>query len=93
MYYKKRGESEENIKFMHCIERIYSKDPTLGYRRMKAVVGKGDRKNDKQEKSEETDEVTRVKRDISQEINNMIQGKVVTGPNQVWIADITYILG
>ncbi len=40
MYYKKRGESEENIKLMHCIERIYSKDPTLGYRRMKAVLEK-----------------------------------------------------
>ena len=40
VYYKKRGESEENIKPMHCIERIYSKDPTLGYRRIKVVLEK-----------------------------------------------------
>jgi len=40
VYCKREGEREENIKLMNHIERIYSKDPTLGYRRIKAILEK-----------------------------------------------------
>jgi len=40
VYCKREGEREENIKLMSHIEGIYSKDPTLGYRRIKAILEK-----------------------------------------------------
>ena len=39
-YYKKKGESEENKKIMEMIEEEYSKDPTVGYRKMTEILRK-----------------------------------------------------
>jgi len=40
IYYKKRGESDENKKMMEIIEEEYSKYPTHGYRRMTEILRK-----------------------------------------------------
>ena len=38
VYYRCKGESEENRRLMEEIEGIYGRDPTLGYRRMKVIL-------------------------------------------------------
>ncbi|MCD6370622.1 MAG: hypothetical protein J7L63_03915 [Thermoplasmata archaeon] len=44
VYYKRKGESREDLELMKQIEEIYNKDPTIGYRRMKAMLEKVTRK-------------------------------------------------
>ncbi len=38
VYYKEKGESEENRRLMEEIEEIYAHDPSIGYRRMRAIL-------------------------------------------------------
>ena len=42
VYYKPRGEAKENVMLMDRIEELHSKDPTLGYRRMRAILERED---------------------------------------------------
>ncbi len=38
VYYKEKGESKDNQRLMEEIEEIYAHDPTIGYRRMRAIL-------------------------------------------------------
>ena len=101
VYYKREGEREENIKLMNHIERIYSKDSTLGYRRIKAILEKdtGEAINKKRVrrlmrllglKGIYPKKVT-TQSVLDRKTRDMVKGKAVKRPNQVWTADITYI--
>ena len=100
VYYKKKDETGENIKIMKIIKEKYNKDPTLGYRRMTAILRK------KLNKSVNKKRVHRLMRKIGlkgifpkrkltksvdTDIKNMIISRAITKPNQVWVSDITYI--
>ena len=101
VYYKKKGEREENIKLMNHIERIYSKDPTLGYRRMKVVLEKETGKPINKKRARRLMRLLGLRgiyprksttRSVKGEkLRDIMQGRAVTRPNQVWVADITYI--
>ena len=101
VYYKKKGEGEENIKLMNHIERIYSKDPTLGYRRMKVVLEKETGKPINKKRARRLMRLLGLRgicprksttRSVKGEkLSDIMQGRTVTRPNQVWVGDITYI--
>ena len=40
IYYRSKGERQENLRIMELIEEFYRKDPTLGWRRIKVKVEK-----------------------------------------------------
>ena len=100
VYYKTKGESAKNQKLMELIEEIYSKDPTMGFRRMKIRLERltGKKINHKRVRrlmrkmglkgiapSPKTTETTRASH------NNLLKHMRATYPNKVWCADITYI--
>jgi len=100
IYYRSKGERQENLRIMELIEEIYRKDPTLGWRRIKVKVEKyfGVRVNHK-----------RIKR-LMQKMGlkgicprkrrrrikikgkpNLLPYFLPFKPNRVWAMDITYV--
>ena len=100
VYYKPRGETKENVMLMDRIEELYSKDPTLGYRRMRAILEREDgiKVNHKRVRRlmrlmglvgiSPTPKTTKT---AVTDYKNLLKHLNVTKPNQVWCADITYV--
>jgi len=100
VYYKPRGETEENIRLMSRIEELYSKDPTLGYGRMKAALKKeeGIKVNHKRVRRlmrlmglVGISPAPRTTKTVYTDYKNLLKHFNVRRPNQVWCADITYV--
>ena len=100
VYYKGKGERWENLELMKRMEEIYNKDPTIGYRRMKVVLEKATGKVINKKRVRRLMRVLGLKgifprRTVTQTVDaglkDLIKGKIVTSPNQVWVSDITYI--
>jgi len=101
LYYKPRGESEENLALMNTMDKLFTKDPTLGVLRMQDELDEqGHRLNVKR--------IRRLLRQMGIEAiypkkNLSKRGKAkyihpyclrtmkIERPNQVWAIDITYI--
>ena len=99
-YYKKKGESEENKKIMEMIEEEYSKDPTVGYRKMTEILRKKTGKPINKKRVRRLMRKLGLKgifprrkltKSVDVKTKNELVGKEVTKPNQVWVSDITYI--
>ena len=106
-YYKPKGKSPERLKeeadLRDRIEALCLEFPRYGYRRVtKQLQHEGWRVNHKRvlRVMRESDLLCRVRRKGVRTTDsrhpfprypNLVKGMVVTGPNQVWLADITYI--
>jgi len=100
VYYKEKEESTENQRLMEEIEEIYAHDPSIGYRRMRAILKR------RIEKPVNYKRVRRLMRLMGlrgiasapkttktayTNYSNLLKDFQVTRPNQVWCADISYI--
>ena len=100
LYYKPRKESSCNQELMELIEKNYLKDPTMGFRRMKARLERltGKRINHKRVRrlmrkmglkgivpSPRTTKTTKT------HYNNLLKTTSASYPNKIWCADITYV--
>jgi len=106
-YYKPKARSPERLKeeadLRDRIEAICLEFPRYGYRRVtKQLQHEGRKVNHKRvlRVMRESDLLCRVRRKGVRTTDskhpfprypNLVKGMVVTGPNQVWLADITYI--
>ena len=98
--YKSKRETKENKKLIEKIEELYTKDPTLGYRRMKAMLEREMGVKINLKKVRRLMRLIRVKRitpapkttkTTDTTYKNPLRHFNVKKPNQVWCADITYI--
>ena len=83
---------------MKRIEEIYNKDPTIGYRRMKAMLEEVTGKVINKKRIRRLMKILGLKgifprRKVTQseavEVKDLVKGKVATRPNQVCVSDIT----
>ena len=102
VYYEPAGESDENLRMMTEIDRIYMEDPTAGTRRMMDYLLR------KTGKPVARNRVRRLMRKMGVEavyprkrttisggpsgiFPYLLKDMEIVQPNQVWAADITYI--
>jgi len=100
IYYKCKEESSENQRLMELIEEIYSKDPTIGFRRMKIQLERriGKEINHKRVRRlmrnmglRGISPIPRTTEPQREPYGNLLREMSPTCANQVWCADITYI--
>ena len=100
LYYKPKGEKEENIKLMKLIDIKYTQDPTYGVRRMKEYLQKVTGKRISLKRVGRLMRKMNLKavypkpratQSVNAHYTNLLRKKEITRPNQVWFADITYI--
>jgi putative transposase len=100
-YYEPRPESEENLRFMRLIDEQYTRTPFYGWPRMTVYLrGQGEAVNHK--RVQRLMQVMGIQAGYPKPRTTIIapehhvypyllRGLVITHPNQVWSADITYI--
>lgn len=101
LYYRPRGEDEENLQVMRLIDRLYTARPFLGSRRMSYYLRRqghvANRKRVQRLMHVMGLETIYPKRNLSRAGKGtkrypyLLRGLEVIRPNQVWAADITYI--
>jgi len=100
LYYKSKGEKEDNLKLMELIDKKYTEDPTFGIRRMRAHLQRITKKRISIKrvrrlmrkmglKAVYSRPKTTQRADTS--YTNLLNGKKINRPNQVWFSDITYV--
>lgn len=100
-YYKKKGESQKNIRLMRRIDELFTKRPSLGYRKMTAILrrefGLVNRKRILRLMRVMGLEALYCKPNTSKaDAANkvypyLLKDLAITAANQVWATDITYI--
>jgi putative transposase len=101
LYYRRRGESEENLQMMRQLDRLYTKWPFLGSRRLRVYLARQgyevNRKRVQRLMRLLGLEAIYPKRSLShaaagaKHFPYLLRGVEVSAPDQVWAADITYI--
>ena len=100
LYYKAKGEKEENIKLMELIDRKYTEDPTFGVRRMrnhlrrlteKRISIKRTRRLMRKMGLQAVYSKPKTSQRAATRCRNLLNGVKISKPNQVWFADITYV--
>lgn len=100
IYYRRKGESEENLRIMGIIMKKFEEDPTYGIRRMRAYLRRsGYQVNHKRiERFMKKMRLKAVcparkmtKTDRKYKPINLLKSFRIKKPNDVWFMDITYV--
>ena len=96
LYYKAKGEKEENIKLMELIDRKYTKDPTFGVRRTRNHLQRVTKKRISIKRARRLMRKMglwavyykpKTSQRAATRCTNLLNGVNISKPNQVWFAD------